>query len=157
MLVGRLGVSGSKLSGKFPVDLGLPPLRTKNLLESSPLESRLLGSSWTDLRVLAEFQSPKRGAQIRSPPAYLLRPQQIPLYDGFPLIRDFCLQELTQGFLQWMNPKGSSRYNPGMYPRSNGGPSQVQSSQDWALSSRSNESRQNGKGGGLKKGGYEIQ
>ena len=31
-----------KLSGKFPMGLGIPPLRIKFLLESKPLKSRIL-------------------------------------------------------------------------------------------------------------------
>ena len=35
-------IAGLKLSGKFPLDMRIPPLKIKNMLESTPLKSRIL-------------------------------------------------------------------------------------------------------------------
>ena len=37
-----------EISGGFPVDVGIPPLKIKNLLESNPLRSRFVVCGLTD-------------------------------------------------------------------------------------------------------------
>ena len=40
----KLRVADPKTSGKFPMSLGIPPLKIKNLLGSNPLKSKVFVS-----------------------------------------------------------------------------------------------------------------
>ena len=56
----KLRIHKLRSSGKFLMDLGIPPLRIKNLLESNPLESRFLVRTWTAI----PFRFPKAGRAV---------------------------------------------------------------------------------------------
>ena len=47
-------------SGEFPMDLGIPPLKIKNMLESNPLKSRFLVRGVTVIKHQTKQKTPRR-------------------------------------------------------------------------------------------------